>query len=97
MPGDPWTRLEHAYASGIEAPGGEIHFLILLAFLVSFGFIRIGTHLVRAQVGIGAPGAAGVALGTTLLRGAEARAVTGALRRARARFGGGPDAGQPLA
>jgi hypothetical protein len=42
--------IERAYASGIEAPGHEAHFLILVAFLVSFGFIRTSAHMIRAQV-----------------------------------------------
>jgi hypothetical protein len=39
-----------AYDNGIQAPGREIHFLILLAFLASFGFIRTSAHMIRAQV-----------------------------------------------
>ena len=39
-----------AYRQGIEAPGRETHFLILLAFTVSFGFIRTSAHMIRAQV-----------------------------------------------
>ena len=39
-----------AYESGIQAPGKEIHFLVLLAFLCSFGFIRTSAHMIRAQV-----------------------------------------------
>jgi hypothetical protein len=39
-----------AYRSGIEAPGKEIHFLILVAFLASFGFIRTSAHMIRAEV-----------------------------------------------
>ncbi len=39
-----------AYQRGIEAPGKETHFLILLAFITSFGFIRTSAHMIRAQV-----------------------------------------------
>jgi hypothetical protein len=39
-----------AYESGIQAPGKEIHFLVLIAFLCSFGFIRTSAHMIRAQV-----------------------------------------------
>ena len=39
-----------AYDRGIQAPGKEIHFLILLSFAASFGFIRTSAHMIRAQV-----------------------------------------------
>ena len=39
-----------AYQRGIEAPGKEQHFLVLVAFALSFGFIRTSAHLIRAQV-----------------------------------------------
>ena len=42
--------ISRAYDQGIQAPGKEVHFLILLAFLLSFGFIRTSAHLIRAQV-----------------------------------------------
>jgi hypothetical protein len=42
--------LQHAYESGIEAPGKEVHFLVLASFLVSFGFIRTSAHMIRAEV-----------------------------------------------
>ncbi|HEY1359174.1 MAG TPA: hypothetical protein VGF21_12795 [Thermoleophilaceae bacterium] len=42
--------LSRAYDQGIQAPGKETHFLILLAFLLSFGFIRTSAHLIKAQV-----------------------------------------------
>ena len=42
--------LSRAYQVHIEAAGKEIHFLILVAFTVSFGFIRTSAHLIRAQV-----------------------------------------------
>jgi lysyl-tRNA synthetase class 2 len=40
----------HAYDRGIQAPGKEAHFLVLVAFLCSFGFIRTSAHMIRAQV-----------------------------------------------
>jgi hypothetical protein len=42
--------LERAYDNGIQAPGKELHFLVLLAFILSFGFIRTSAHLIKAQV-----------------------------------------------
>lgn len=45
-----WDKLASAYDSGIQAPGKEVHFLILTAFLLSFGFIRTSAHMIRAQV-----------------------------------------------
>jgi hypothetical protein len=45
-----WDDIRRAYDSGIQAPGKEIHFLVLLAFVCSFGFIRTSTHMIRAQV-----------------------------------------------
>jgi hypothetical protein len=42
--------LSRAYDKGIQAPGKEAHFLILVAFLLSFGFIRGSAHMIRAQV-----------------------------------------------
>ncbi|MBN1530753.1 MAG: hypothetical protein JW895_16950, partial [Thermoleophilaceae bacterium] len=42
--------LERANDSGIQAPGKELHFLVLLAFILSFGFIRTSAHLIKAQV-----------------------------------------------
>jgi hypothetical protein len=39
-----------AYDSGIQAPGKEIHFLVLIAFVCSFGFIRTSAHMIRAEV-----------------------------------------------
>jgi hypothetical protein len=45
-----WDKLSRAYDSGIQASGKEVHFLILLAFLLSFGFIRTSAHMIRAQV-----------------------------------------------
>lgn len=40
----------HAYDGDIQAPGKEAHFLVLVAFLASFGFIRTSAHMIRAQV-----------------------------------------------
>ena len=42
--------LARAYDRGIQVPGKELHFLILLSFLVSFAFIRTSAHMIRAQV-----------------------------------------------
>jgi hypothetical protein len=39
-----------AYDRGIQAPGKELHFLVLVAFMLSFGFIRTSAHMIRAQV-----------------------------------------------
>jgi hypothetical protein len=45
-----WDDLTHAYQAHIEAAGKEVHFLILVAFICSFGFIRTSAHMIRAQV-----------------------------------------------
>jgi hypothetical protein len=45
-----FTDLNHAYQHNIEATGKETHFLILVAFVCSFGFIRTSAHMIRAQV-----------------------------------------------
>jgi hypothetical protein len=45
-----WTDITHAYDLHIQQPGRETHFLILIAFVCSFGFIRTSAHLIRAQV-----------------------------------------------
>jgi len=42
--------ISRAYQVHIEAAGKEIHFLILVAFTISFGFIRTSAHLIRARV-----------------------------------------------
>jgi hypothetical protein len=42
--------ISHAYDSRVAAPGKELHFAVLLAFLASFGFIRTSAHMIRAQV-----------------------------------------------
>jgi hypothetical protein len=42
--------IERAYDRGIQAPGKELHFLVLVAFALSFGFIRTSAHMIRAQV-----------------------------------------------
>jgi lysyl-tRNA synthetase, class II len=39
-----------AWHNGIEAPGKELHMLVLVAFLASFGFIRSSAHMIRAEV-----------------------------------------------
>jgi hypothetical protein len=45
-----WHDFTTAYQTHIEAEGKEMHFLILLAFLGAFGFIRTSAHMIRAQV-----------------------------------------------
>jgi hypothetical protein len=42
--------IARAYDRGIQAPGKEVHFLVLLAFIASFGFIRTSAHMIKAQV-----------------------------------------------
>jgi hypothetical protein len=42
--------LAGAYDREIQVPGKEVHFLILIAFVCSFGFIRGSAHMIRAQV-----------------------------------------------
>jgi hypothetical protein len=39
-----------AYQDGIVDTGREPHFLFFVAFLVTFGFIRTSTHMIKAQV-----------------------------------------------
>jgi hypothetical protein len=45
-----WDDITRAYDKHIQVPGKEIHFLILIAFVCSFGFIRTSAHMIRAQV-----------------------------------------------
>ena len=45
-----WDDITGAYDREIQVPGKEIHFLILIAFVCSFGFIRGSAHMIRAQV-----------------------------------------------
>jgi hypothetical protein len=45
-----WEDIQRAYDQHIQAPGKELHFLILIAFVCSFGFIRGSAHMIRAQV-----------------------------------------------
>ena len=45
-----WDHITHAYDKHIQVPGKETHFLILMAFLLSFGFIRTSTHMIKAGV-----------------------------------------------
>jgi hypothetical protein len=42
--------ITHAYDKEIQVPGKELAFLILIAFLCSFGFIRGSAHMIKAQV-----------------------------------------------
>ena len=45
-----WDDITAAYDREIQVPGKELHFLILIAFVCSFGFIRGSAHMIRAQV-----------------------------------------------
>jgi hypothetical protein len=45
-----WDDITRAYDHHIQAPGKELHFLILIAFVLSFGFIRTSAHMIKAQV-----------------------------------------------
>jgi hypothetical protein len=42
--------IQRAYDRGIQAPGKELHFLVLVAFVLAFGFIRTSAHMIKAQV-----------------------------------------------
>jgi hypothetical protein len=42
--------IQHAYDKEIQVPGKELAFLILIAFLCSFGFIRTSAHMIKAEV-----------------------------------------------
>ena len=44
------ASLSSAYQEGIVDTGREAQFLFFVAFLVTFGFIRTSTHMIRAQV-----------------------------------------------
>jgi lysyl-tRNA synthetase class 2 len=44
------ASLGSAYQDGIVDTGREPHFLFFVAFLLTFGFIRTSTHMIRAQV-----------------------------------------------
>jgi hypothetical protein len=48
--GQFWHDITRAYDQHIQVPGKETHFLILIAFVCSFGFIRTSAHMIRAQV-----------------------------------------------
>jgi hypothetical protein len=48
--GQLWDDITGAYDEHIQVPGKETHFLILIAFVCSFGFIRTSAHMIRAQV-----------------------------------------------
>jgi hypothetical protein len=45
-----WSDIQTAYDQHIQAPGKELHFLVLIAFVCSFAFIRTSAHMIRAQV-----------------------------------------------
>jgi hypothetical protein len=47
---DLWSDIADAYDAHILDAGKETHFLILMAFLCSFAFIRTSTHMIKAQV-----------------------------------------------
>jgi hypothetical protein len=40
----------HAYEQRIQLPGKELHFVVLMSFLLSWGFIRTSAHMIHAQV-----------------------------------------------
>jgi hypothetical protein len=46
---DLWDKLERAYHVGIEAPGKETHFLILLSLVITFGIVRTITHAIHTN------------------------------------------------
>ena len=48
--GQFWDDITAAYDRHIQVPGKETHFLILIAFVLSFGFIRTSAHMIKAQV-----------------------------------------------
>ncbi len=48
--GQFWDDITRAYDQHIQVPGKETHFLILIAFALSFAFIRTSTHMIKAQV-----------------------------------------------
>src|ERR671918_295332 len=48
--GPPLATVADAYREGIVEQGREAELLFLIAFLVTFGFIRTSAHLIRAQV-----------------------------------------------
>lgn len=48
--GQLWHDISRAYDHQIQAGGKELHFLILIAFVCSFAFIRTSAHMIRAQV-----------------------------------------------
>jgi lysyl-tRNA synthetase class 2 len=45
-----WSAIAGAYDDWIVDTGKQPELFLLLAFLCSFGFIRLSTHLIRAQV-----------------------------------------------
>ncbi len=48
--GQLWHDITRAYDQHIQVPGKETHFLILIAFVCSFGVIRTSAHMIRDQV-----------------------------------------------
>ena len=47
---DLWSDIADAYDADILDAGKELHFLVLVAFALSFGFIRTSAHMIKAQV-----------------------------------------------
>jgi hypothetical protein len=45
-----WSDIRTAYDLHIQAPGKELHFLVLIAFVCSFAFIRTSAHMIRREV-----------------------------------------------
>jgi lysyl-tRNA synthetase class 2 len=45
-----WTEIGTAYDHWIVDTGKQAELFLLVAFLCSFGFIRLSTHMIRAQV-----------------------------------------------
>jgi len=42
--------IARAYEQRIQLAGKELHFVVLVSFLLSWGFIRTSAHMIRAQV-----------------------------------------------
>jgi len=49
MVGDVFQAIGHAYYEAIIRPGKQPEFLLLISFLVSFGFIRLSQHIIKNQ------------------------------------------------
>lgn len=46
----PWAGLGEAYQDAIVDTGKQSELFFLVSFLLTFGFIRLSTHMIRAQV-----------------------------------------------